>query len=206
MIKKIANRVRKQIVRVTNQRRITGHGNKIDIPSNIWMKDCKIEIVGDNNLISVAPMVRLDGVKFYIEGSNNVIRINRNVIIGDGSLLWMEDKGCEISIDEGSTFGSVHLAATEDGSSIQIGKDCMFSNDIDVRTGDSHSIINLQTGERTNRAKDVVIGNHVWCGAHSSILKGANIPNDVVIATRSIVVGNMGGGIRGTYSNWRYAC
>ena len=35
----------------------------------------------------------------------------------------------------------VHIAVTEPGSKVQIGKECMFANDIDIRTGDSHSIL-----------------------------------------------------------------
>jgi len=36
-------------------------------------------------------------------------------------------------------------------------------------------------------AKNVTIGNHVWVGAHASILKGSVIPNNCVIATRSVI-------------------
>lgn len=183
----------KLIVRLTNRRSVKGKGNMIRLPLNIWMKDCQIQIVGSNNLINVSHMVRLNGVKFYIEGNNNVIDIKCNVNIEKGSVLWIEDNGCAITIGEKSTFGSVHLAATEDGSSIRIGKDCMFSDDIDVRTGDSHSVVDLSTGNRINQAKNVVIGDHVWCGAHSSILKGVNIPDGVIIATRSVITNNRGG-------------
>lgn len=193
MIKRFANRIAKLMTRLTNRRSIRGIGNKVRIPLNIWMKNSRIQTIGDNNSIIVSPMVRLNGVKFYIKGSNNVIDIQRDVTIDSGSVLWIEGNSCAITIGEQSTFGSVHLAATEDGSSIAIGRDCMFSDDIDIRTGDSHSIIDLALGERINHAKDVVIGNHVWCGAHSSILKGANIPEEVVVATRSIVTDNGGG-------------
>ena len=175
------------MLRLTNRRSIKGYRNTIYIPLNVWMKNCQFQIVGSRNLINISNMVRLNGVKFYIEGNDNVIDIKNNVTFGEGSVLWIEDNNCGITIGEQSTFGSAHLAATEDGSSISIGKDCMFSDDIDVRTGDSHSIIDLATGKRINFAKNVVIGNHVWCGAHSSILKGANIPDGVVVATRSIV-------------------
>ncbi len=63
----------------------------------------------------------------------------------------------------------------------------MFARDIDVRTGDSHSIVSQQSGERINRARDVSIGNHVWVAAHCSILKGVSIADDSVVATGSIV-------------------
>lgn len=187
MIKKFFYRVSKCLARFTNRRSVTGRGNRIHIPINIWMKDSAIYIEGNNNVINVSPMARICGVRFYIKGDDNVVIIGQNVSIEKGSVLWIEDNKCAITINKGSTFGSVHLAVTEDNSSITIGKDCMFSDDIDVRTGDSHSVINLQSGRRENPAQDVIIGDHVWCGAHTSILKGAIIPSNTIIATRSVV-------------------
>jgi len=43
----------------------------------------------------------------------------------------------------------VHIAVTEN-SKVLIGEDCMLANDIDIRTGDSHSVIDMETGERLN--------------------------------------------------------
>jgi acetyltransferase-like isoleucine patch superfamily enzyme len=63
----------------------------------------------------------------------------------------------------------------------------MFAYDIDVRSGDSHSVIDAKTSKRFNFAKNVSIGNHVWVAAHVVILKGVEIPDDSIIATGSIV-------------------
>ena len=63
----------------------------------------------------------------------------------------------------------------------------MFAQDIDVRTGDSHSIIDTDTNIRINGAKNVVIGNHVWVASHCIILKGNIVPDNCVIATGSII-------------------
>ena len=65
----------------------------------------------------------------------------------------------------------------------------MLAYDIDVRTGDSHSIISSETGERLNYEKDIIIGDHVWVAAHSYLLKGAIIGDNSVVATGSIVAG-----------------
>lgn len=62
----------------------------------------------------------------------------------------------------------------------------MFSNNISVRTTDSHSIID-SSGNRINYALDVYIGNHVWVGLQSLILKGANISDNSIVAARSVV-------------------
>ena len=92
-----------------------------------------------------------------------------------------------LKIDDKTTFEDVHIAITESGSAIKIGRDCMFAYDIDIRTGDSHSIIDTNKNERINYAQDVSIGNHVWVAAHCIILKGVHIPDELVLATGSVV-------------------
>jgi len=76
---------------------------------------------------------------------------------------------------------------TEPGSRITIGEECMFANDIDIRCGDSHSIIETASGNRINFAEDVTIGRHVWVAAHAIILKGVTIGADSVVASGAIV-------------------
>ena len=79
---------------------------------------------------------------------------------------------------------TVHFALDE-GTKVIVGEDCMFSNDIQVRSSDSHSIVNLE-GKRLNHAKDITIGNHCWIGLRSTILKGAKIADNTIVASGSI--------------------
>ena len=66
----------------------------------------------------------------------------------------------------------------------------MFAYDIDVRTGDSHSIIDARRRSRINPAADVEIGRHVWVASHVSILKGAVISvTRASLGTRAVVTG-----------------
>ena len=101
--------------------------------------------------------------------------------------MWIEDNDCEIRIGTRTTFEDVHFSVTEPKSKIIIGEDCMFAYDIDLRTGDSHSIIDSTTMKRINYAKNVEIDNHVWVASHVSILKGVKISPNSVVATRSTV-------------------
>lgn len=82
---------------------------------------------------------------------------------------------------------SAHLAVTEIGRKILIGNDCMFSREIKFITGDSHSIIDYETKERINFAKDIEVQDHVWIGTRSITLKGVKIGNNSIIGTNSIV-------------------
>jgi acetyltransferase-like isoleucine patch superfamily enzyme len=88
--------------------------------------------------------------------------------------------------DHTSFNGHTHLALTE-GKKIHIGKDCMFASDVTVRTGDSHSIIEAESGRRINEAMDITIGEHVWFANHVILLKGASIGPHCIIGSGSVV-------------------
>lgn len=74
-----------------------------------------------------------------------------------------------------------------EGKSITIGDDCMFSSSIYIRTSDEHPIIDIESGERINHAKDIVISDHVWVGEGVTINKGSVIPYGCIIGTKSLV-------------------
>jgi len=136
--------------------------NNIIIGNNVTMKNCAFIFYGENNNIKIH-----NGAKLY------------NIT------FWFEDNCNEIIIGEKTTFhGNCQLAACE-GTTISIGKECMFSHDIYIRTSDSHSII--KNNKRINTAKNINIGNHVWIGMQCLILKGANIPNGCIIGARSTI-------------------
>lgn len=64
----------------------------------------------------------------------------------------------------------------------------MFSEDIEIRTGDSHGIFeNVPSFKRVNPAQDIVIGNHVWVAAHARILKGGSLPDNSILANSSVM-------------------
>jgi acetyltransferase-like isoleucine patch superfamily enzyme len=149
--------------------------------------NCTFDIIGNENIIEISELSSFNNVTFFIRGSNNKIKIGKNVRFNRGGSIWIEDCSCEAIIGDYSTFEDSHIAVTEPSSKIHIGKDCMFAYDIDIRTGDSHSIIDSLTNERINFAKSINIGNHIWVASHVSILKGVNIADNSVIATRAVV-------------------
>lgn len=51
---------------------------------------------------------------------------------------------------------------------------------------DFHKIFNMQN-EIINLPSPVHIGNHVWIGCRSTILKGVNIPDNSVVAAGSVM-------------------
>lgn len=151
----------------------------------------------------------LRGVKVYFSKNSGTLLIGRRarlkhckiwifpdcqVVIGGGKTVVKSSEFCTqdnnsiIKIGEDFTMEGGHIAATE-GHSIRIGRDCMFSGDIEIRNGDSHTMIDEVSKRRINHAKDVVIGNHVWLCAHSRVLKGSVVPDYSIVGNSTIVTG-----------------
>ena len=168
----------------TNTKKITGKRNKINRRGAI-LNGVNFDIRGDENIITIGSLAVLEGVTFHIRGNRNRILIGAECKIA-GSTIWIEDNRCEVRIGRQTTVGGMHLAATEDESRVVIGDDCMLAYGIDIRTGDSHAIYE-QTGNRVNKAQDVVIGSHVWIAAHTIVLKGATIGAGSVVAAGAVV-------------------
>jgi acetyltransferase-like isoleucine patch superfamily enzyme len=182
--------VKKKQVVDTLRKNINGSNNKIQISLLSNFDNCVLEIIGHNNELIVGECSEFKNVKIFISGNHNKVIIGDRVSFVRGGEIWIEDNNCSIVVGDKTTFENVHLAATEDNSEIIIGEDCMFAYDIDVRTGDSHSILDASTNQRTNYAKSVIIGNHVWVASHCSILKGVKIGNNNIVGTRSLVIKN----------------
>lgn len=166
---------------------IKGNNNNIIYKKSVIFNNCTFDIIGNNNKIEIDESTIFNNITFYVRGDNNKIEIGKKVRFNRGGSIWIEDYNCEATIGDFSTFEDVHIAVTEPNSKINIGKDCMFAYDIDLRTGDSHSIINSLTNERINYARNINIGNHVWVASHISILKGVHISDNSVVATRAVV-------------------
>jgi acetyltransferase-like isoleucine patch superfamily enzyme len=178
---------RKKIKESTPRKILKGKENIFNIAKSAILINCIFDIEGNDNEIEISESSILNNVTFFIRGDNNKIKIDQRVRFNKGGSIWIEDYGCEVVIGENTTFEDSHIAVTEPNSKINIGKDCMFANDIDLRTGDSHSIIDSLSSERINYAQDINIGNHVWVASHVSILKGVHISDNSVVATRAVV-------------------
>ncbi len=157
-------------------------GNKV---TGGLMIRCRIRIHGNNNEIILGSGTWLHKCKLTIKGSNC------RIVIGDDSVLrqcdlYIEDDGGQIIIGERTAiYGNTHLAVIE-GKRISIGNDGLISSNVTMRVGDSHSIVDLE-GNRINPSQDVQIADRVWIGNQVTILKGATVPEDSVIATGAIV-------------------
>lgn len=157
-------------------------GNKI---TGGLMTRCRIRIRGSNNQIILGSGTWLNKCRLTIKGSNCRIVIGDDSVIRQGD-LYIEDDGGQIIVGQRTAiYGNTHLACIE-GKTISIGDDGLISSNVTMRVGDSHSILDLE-GNRINPSQDVQIADRVWIGNQVTILKGAKVPEDAVIATGAIV-------------------
>jgi acetyltransferase-like isoleucine patch superfamily enzyme len=69
---------------------------------------------------------------------------------------------------------------------VVIGDDCLISWDVLIIDTDGHEIYDAR-GTRINPAMPIAVGNSVWLGCRSVVLKGVRIADGVVVAASSTV-------------------
>ena len=162
-------------------------GIEVDFSDRVLLKHCVIahNVKGGGNSLTVKSGSRLIDCKIYFFGKNNRVIIHENVRLV-ASVIWIEDNENVIEIGEYSSMENGCSLSACEGTKISIGKDCMFSSKVNIRTTDSHPLLDLD-GKRINPAEDIVIGNHVWIGQDVLLMKGAQIADDSVVGARSLV-------------------
>lgn len=158
----------------------------VSIGKNCQMKGCDVHSIhGKSNQILIKDGSTLLKCSFIINGNNNKIVIGNRCKMSN-TTFWIKGNNNIIDIGDGTTVGIGTQFAALEGTSVVVGKDCMFSHDILVRTSDSHSIVDID-GKRINFSKNIIIGNHCWVGLQALILKGSVIPDNSVVAARATI-------------------
>lgn len=180
----ISERLLKKLIDIFPFLSIFFLGKTNTIRSNSKLKNTKIYINGLNNKIIIGTDVILKKSTIQINGNNNIIIIGNNIILRGGDFVAIGDSNQIILGDFTTIHNHVAFEALE-GRKITVGNDCMLSQDIEIRTGDSHSIVDL-SGKRINQGKDIEIGEHVWIGTRVTLLKGTYIASNSVVGVGTI--------------------
>lgn len=167
------------------KRQVAGSGNRIEIGERSVVRT-SARIFGNDNEIVIGGDCELWNLDIFIRGSSCSVQIGPRCHFSGRVEIHLEDDGTQVLIAEGTTIESAHLAATEPNSILSIGPDCMLATGVQVRTGDSHSILGPD-GRRTNFAGDVTLRAHVWVGANAMVLKGVSLESGTVVAAGAIV-------------------
>jgi len=142
---------------------------------------------------------RLKGMKFgknsFIGPSYDIdpvfkgITIGNNVKIGRGA--WFDiskyTKGAEIIIGNGTNIGRFPIISA--AKRIKIGKKCLVSYNVSLIDHD-HDFSNINQSPMDSgisQAREIIIEDHCFVGAHSFILKGVHLGKHCIVGANSVV-------------------
>ncbi|SCP99688.1 acyltransferase [Anaerobium acetethylicum] len=161
-----------------------GKDNYLDVGAAL-LKNSSLKIKGKNNRIVIGDLSRVVDCRIEITGNDNVIHLGDKVNINKTIINIAGDKN-EFRMDRYSSTNANVEFGIMDGTKLLIGEDCMISRNTQFWTGDYHAILNTE-GRRINPSEDVTIGNHVWIGTGTSVLKGAVVPDNSIVGASSLV-------------------
>jgi acetyltransferase-like isoleucine patch superfamily enzyme len=171
-----------------NHLQLRGKGNVVKGLSGCLLLRSSILVAGRRDTIVIGEFSRLTRCQVEVYGDDNTVVIGASVFARQCS-IHVEDSGNRLTIGDNSALcGRGHLALTE-GRRMAIGCGALFSTDVTIRTGDSHSIVDQRSGQRINQGRDVIPGDHVWLGNQVIILKGPEINSNSIVASGSVLPG-----------------
>ena len=147
--------------------------------------------------VSIGKNVTVDfGTKIY--NNSNKITIGDNVYLRSikkgyqagmpfPTTLLIDVAGASIEIGDQSRINGVYIHAQK---KIVIGKMCVIASGVNIIDSNGHI---LYSADRTKKERDlpeeIIIGNNVWVGVNSIILKGTKIGDNSVVGAGSVVKG-----------------
>ncbi len=111
------------------------------------------------------------------------IVLNGKANIGSGSRICVGPKATLRLGDNFNISGNSSIICQKE---ITFGLNCLLSWDILIMDTDFHKILDLQNNI-INPANSIHIGNHVWIGCRSTILKGVQIADHSVVAAGAVI-------------------
>lgn len=154
------------------------HG-KVELPENVERAMIKIGF-GD---VGHYDRKRSRGI-WQVSGT---VSFGGKVSIGHGSKISVRGNLC-LGDGFNMTAESTIVCAKE----IRFGRDCLLSWDILVMDTDEHPLFN-KDNERINPDKSILVGDHVWIGCKCVLLKGAEVPNNTVVAACTLLTSSFTG-------------
>ena len=118
--------------------------------------------------------------------SNSYVEIEKIHCTKAINLTIHANNNSKVIIKEDFNCAGTCIVAGE-GCCVNIGKGCMFSDTVYLRSSDQHKIFDKTTNNLVNKPQDINIGERVWLGHNVTVLKGVTIPNDTIVGTNSTV-------------------
>ena len=147
---------------------VKGKGAILMLADNCLLYRTSISVTGDGSCIFIGSRSVVKAVVFAVVGKGNLVALGRGVTWESGVAVCMPEN-----------------------QFILVGDDCMLSNNVMLRTDDSHGIFDLETKSRLNLPAPVILERHVWLGNGARCNKGARIGTGTVVGGASVVSGTL---------------
>ena len=102
------------------------------------------------------------------------------------SALLCDGNGSSITIGDNCRLNGVYVHAQ---ASITIGDNCVMASGVNIIDSNGHETKSLDRTKGRDIPKEIIIGNNVWIGLNSIVLKGSIIGDNAIIAAGSVVKG-----------------
>lgn len=118
-----------------------------------------------------------------LEIKGTVVLNGEKVTLGHGSALSVQQGG---TVTFEGDFCNTAEGKIVCQKSITLGNKVLTSWETLIMDTDWHAMKNVQTGEVFPTAKEIVIGDNVWIGTRSVILKGSIVPDGCIVGANSL--------------------
>lgn len=142
---------------------------------------------------SMRPDFEIDNLKIFIEDFKGHIQVlcgsSGTIVLGRLGVVRLDIRighGGSLVIGDGTTVNGARIIAIN--STILVGQDGLWSDEILVQGFDQHGIVDLNSGEIVNGdRRGVTIERHVWLGRRSILMPTCKIGEGAIVGTGTIV-------------------
>lgn len=118
-----------------------------------------------------------------VDLAGTLIIRGKRIRVGIGSLFRVEQNGI-VELYDDVVLGARNILLCEQFISIK--QHSISSWNCQFMDTDTHSIINMDSGEIMPRTRPVEIGSHCWIGNNVLVNKGTILPADTIVASYSL--------------------
>lgn len=147
--------------------------------------------LGENTTVNLGDTPRELWDRIKISAGNNCVIDIKGITVCSSTFFMTMAHNTTLRMGRDHRMQGLVGIEMLEASTVEIGDYCLWS-DCRVWTSDMHSVIDLNSGKRTNFARDISIGSRVWLGWQSLILKGSKIGDGSVVSARSVVTRSSG--------------
>lgn len=147
--------------------------------------DSSVEFAGTGNVLYVEDGAKLRSSRLRFLGNNAVIHIRTSPLYL--RLLATVFHESVFYLGPGASFTAEARFLPTERKHVIIGSDAMFSSRVVFRTADPHLIYSASNHQRINPSASIWVGDHVWLGEDTLLLKGARVGSGSILAARAVV-------------------